>query len=70
MLAYHQFGAAVPPADPATTQPALQLKPPVIQAVKVKQYSLSLINALTIGVVTGFAMSLGTFLFESLKRKH
>jgi hypothetical protein len=57
---------AVPPQDP-TTADAPIVKPPAIEMVKIK--ALSTWNALTIGVITGFALSLGTFIFESARDK-
>jgi hypothetical protein len=55
-----QLAGDLPPEDP--------LHPtPIVQTVKVK--ALSLGNALVIGAISGFAISLGTFAFSKLTRR-
>jgi hypothetical protein len=49
-----------PPADP------LAPKPLTPQTIKIK--ALSTWNAFTIGVITGFALSFGSFMFDKIAK--
>lgn len=56
--------------DPATSTTAIApapTKPPMIQRLQVR--ALSSWDALLLGIVTGFAMSAGTLIFNKLARR-
>jgi hypothetical protein len=57
------LGADIPPADPTLPTPAVQ----EFQTLKVQAFSLW--NALLVGIVTGFAVSLGTVVFQRAARR-
>lgn len=59
------LGDATPPPDPGA-QPAPEPVPPLVQTFETK--ALSTWNAILLGAVSGFALSLGAFLFSKLSK--
>lgn len=53
------------PSATQATQPAI--KPPIMQRINVQ--AISLRDALLVGIVTGFAMSAGTLIFNKLAKR-